>query len=216
MTLNKEKQEISLPKFINKSSNEIFLAFLKGFFEGDGHLTKNKHLPSLGFSVTKEMAIELQNELLERFAIKSSIIKDKSIFRLTIGGTAPVFFILLNMYKVEQNIFMKRKFETAKNIWKIFLPNYLQNIIPEFTFTYILDKEKNNQASKILSLKFSYDMQKINLKNIKTNEVFIGTREEFYNLYKIKKSYINRLVRGERKMTNNWVCQDVAETNKTE
>ena len=209
MTLNKEKQEILLPKFIKKSSDEIFLAFLKGFFEGDGYITKNNYLPSLGFSVTNKMATELQFELLKRFSIKSSITKDHSIFRLTIGGTAPVFFILLNMYKVKNDIFMKRKFKKAQQIWKIFLPNYLKNIMPKFSFTYILNEAKNKQVNKILASKFSYDTQQINLKNIETNEVFIGTREEFYLLYGIKKAYINRLIRGERKMINNWICQDI-------
>lgn len=155
------------------------------------------------------MTTELQFELLKRFSIKSSITKDHSIFRFTIGGTAPVFFILLNMYKVENDIFMKRKFKKAQQIWKIFLPNYLKNIMPKFSFTYILNEAKNKQVNKILASKFSYDTQQINLKNIETNEVFIGTREEFYLLYGIKKAYINRLIRGERKMINNWICQDI-------
>ena len=67
------------------------------------------------------------------------MVKDKSIFRLSIGGVSPVFFILLNMYRIEPKILMERKFITAKRVWLKFLPDYLKVLIPEFKFKYILN-----------------------------------------------------------------------------
>ena len=199
LTQNKEKNEIKLPIFIYKSSNEIFLSFLKGFFEGDGHITSSTKKPSLGFSVTKELGEDIKKELFKRFQIKSNMVKDKSIYRLSIGGVAPIFYLLIHMYKILPDIYMPRKFEKAQEIWKIFLPNYLVNIMPLLNKNDLLNDKLSNNALMLLSQMFSIETKIIYIQNT-------TTKEEFLKLYPaIKPSLLNRVINGDRQSTNNWI-----------
>lgn len=206
LSLNKERNEIKLPKFLKNASNEIFLSFLKGFFEGDGHLTYSKKMPSLGFSVTKKLGEELKEQLLIRFRIKSNLVKDKTIFRLSIGGVAPVFYLLIQIYRILADIYMSRKFIKAQNIWEIFLPNYLISVMPLFNQKYLLNTNLSNDALKLLSQMFSTETQKIHIQNTITKENFKGTKDEFLKLHpEIKSPLLNRVINGSRKSTNNWI-----------
>ncbi len=203
LPINKEKNEIKLPSSMYKAKDKYFLAFLRGFFEGDGTLVHSA-TPSLGFSVSKECGLDLQNQLLNRFSIKSSMVKDKSIFRLSIGGVSPVFFILLNMYRIEPKILMERKFITAKRVWLKFLPDYLKVLIPEFKFKYILNDSIVDKANELLQHMFNQGEEIVYLENKALNIKFEGTKKHFTEKYNVKTQMINRVLSGERHATSNW------------
>jgi len=51
----------------------------------------------------------------------------------------------------------------------------------------------------------SFDVTIYTFHNIKTGEIFSGTRYDFYNKYNLTKSKVCLLIQGKRKTHNNWV-----------
>lgn len=211
---NKEQNDYTLPKPITEADDSVFLAFLRGFCEGDGSVTQSAKSPRILLSVSKGLGSKLKEQLKGRFGIRSSISKDKSIFRLTIGGTAPVFYLLLKMYSVLPEIIMHRKFIKSKEVWARFLPSYLKEIMPTLELEYVLDSEIHSKVTQLLKNKFSKHDEIISLTNRVSGEDFVGQKNDFIEEYDIKVNMINRVLRHDRISTHNWIMNDYLDANR--
>lgn len=109
---------VSLPSFNN---DNYTWAFLRGYFEGDGHIRKyNKKYYSAKIDITSVSKILKLNikEFLNKFNINSCILKDK---RLSINGRYAIEFIK-NIYKTDKFVLARKYIECMKWIENNHLP----------------------------------------------------------------------------------------------
>jgi hypothetical protein len=86
-------------------SDEYFINFLMGIFDGDGTFTR-----SIGITTNENVAIWLQTKLLDLYNIKASIynIKGTIAKKLSINKIADNLFLLEKMYN-NNDFYLKRK-----------------------------------------------------------------------------------------------------------
>ena len=200
---NKENILMGIPTIIEEYNNDLFWSFLRGFFEGDGHLSISKKSIAINFAVSEKIGHQLKEELWKRFEISSTMIPDKSIFRLTIGGAAPVIYMLVSMYSVNQSVIMSRKYIKTKEAYNQFKPHYIMELFPEFSLDTLQNKEIKDNLLRKLSQRFSWNVD-IHMFNQKQNIEFKGKKEEFIKKYKIKSSLLNAVLSLYKKSTHDW------------
>ncbi len=207
---NKEKIPMELPTIIADYNDELFWSFLRGFFEGDGHLSAHTNIGSkkrniaLNFAVTKELGLHLKQELSKRFKIKSSMSPDKTIYRLTVGGSAPVSYMLIAMYSTNQSVIMNRKYLSAQEKYHQYKPDYINDLFPKLDLKLLLDLKKKKLALRMLSKRFSMENFEIHMINRKKNIEFKGSKLEFINKYDIKKGQLIPVLSLRKKSVDAW------------
>lgn len=93
----------------NVIPDKYFLDFLRGYFDGDGCLSKNKK-SSIKILGTKEFLESIQFILLNNFQIETSLYKNKNIFSLEIlRNECKKDF--LNLIYINANIYLERKYD---------------------------------------------------------------------------------------------------------
>lgn len=206
MPSNKEAINHGLPSCILAAENPIFFAFLRGFFEGDGHITENKHHPSLGFSCTSKIADELKKELSERLHLSVQKVLDKGdTYTASIAGRSPVFLLLLHLYRShEKTVVMQRKFERAGEIWTEFArTNFTESMITMEGAT------RSDDFFNICNL-FWKDLKNLDIRyiffNISNLEVICDNKRAFSKRTNIPMRYVTRVTNGLRKSTSQWFC----------
>ncbi len=200
---NKEIIPMGLPKIIEEYTDDLFWSFLRGFFEGDGHLGTSKKSISINFSVSKEVGLQLKKELWNRFEISSSMRPDKSIFRLTIGGAAPVVYMLISMYSVSQPVIMQRKYMKVVEAYKKFMPHYIAELFPEFSLQALQSNSLKENLLRKLSQRFSWNI-KIHMFNRDKNIEFNGRKDKFIKKYKIDSAQLNSVLSLNKKSLDGW------------
>jgi hypothetical protein len=92
--------------------NELMNHFIRGFFDGDGHATTTrKTVPVIGFSSNESMLFELKSFLYHVVGLKGnpSILKDKSIFKLSYSGMEDVIKLWDYLYG-NATLYLERKY----------------------------------------------------------------------------------------------------------
>jgi len=200
---NKENISMGLPTIIEKYNNNLFWSFLRGFLEGDGHLGSSKKSISINFAVTEEVGTQLKEQLWNKFKISSSMIRDKSIYRLTIGGASPVIYMLISMYSVNQTVIMTRKYKKAIKVYKQFRPHYIAEELPEFSLKTLQNTEIKEKILRKLSQRFFWNID-VHLFKKNQNIAFKGKKEDFIKKYNIKPAQLNTVLSLHKKSTYGW------------
>jgi len=200
---NKETIKMGIPTIIEEYDNNLFWSFLRGFFEGDGHIGISTTSIAINFAVSEELGNQLKEQLWKRFKISSNMMPDKSIYRLTIGGAAPVIYMLIPMYSVNQTVMMKRKYKKAIEAYKQFRPHYITEEFPEFSLKALRNKKNKEKILRKLSQRFFRNVD-IHLLNQKQNIEFKGKKEDFIKKYNIKPNQLNQVLSFHKKSVYGW------------
>ncbi|WP_141235564.1 hypothetical protein [Pseudoalteromonas sp. NBT06-2] len=197
MPQNKEKTEFGFPEYIFNNT-KFFWSFLRGFFEGDGTITKEQ----IGLCVNLEQANRLNIFLIQYVRFSGSVVADKSIFRLGFGSLPQVMLLIAGMYSVG-GICMARKLERSKNCWNKNKEKYDININFE-ELTQLSDEDLQSKIFRPLQQKMKALKYTVEAKNIDTGEIFIGFKSDFVSKLGTKTSNVTRVEKGERKSVYGW------------
>jgi DNA-binding transcriptional regulator WhiA len=194
---NKEKSEFGFPDYILKDTKN-FWAFLRGFFEGDGTITKEQ----IGICVNLKQANDLNTLLIKFFGFSGNIIPDKSIYRLSFGGLPQVMFLLAGMYSA-RGICMARKMRISKECWNKNKKNY--GITLDFEELPLISREQlRSKVFRSLQKKMKALKYNIVAKNIHTGETFTGLKSDLVSKLDTKTTYVTRAEKGQRKSVCGW------------
>lgn len=201
---NKEQENHGFPECILKAEDDIFFAFLRGFLEGDGHITKNTHHPMIGFSCTAKVANELANQLFKRLKLSVNIVHDRgNTYTARIAGFSPTLLLLKNIYNsYKETPIMKRKFELADKTWSEYSERIFHQVI---SLRDVLAKINFVELS-LLSKGLKHRHQKHLFLNTSSLDVLYTSKKNFSNQTQIPMAYIHRIVNGSRKSTSDWHC----------
>lgn len=197
MPQNKEKTEFGFPEYIFKNT-KYFWAFLRGFFEGDGTITKEQ----IGLCVNLEQANRLNDFLTEYVGFSGNIVKDKSIFRLSFGSMAQTMLLIAGMYSVS-GICMERKMLKSRKCWDKNKSKYGINIAFE-ELGKLSDGDLQSKAFWPLQQRMKALKYTVEARNIDTGELFHGLKSDFVSKIGVKIASVTRVERGERRSVCRW------------
>lgn len=112
-----ENKTLSL-KFPQNLRQDLIMHFIRGYFDGDGHITIANTQFHFGFSGTENMLMNIKNN----FNSQADILKDKNIYSFKIGGTIKALKELNKIYE-NANIYLERKYNAYKIIYKKYSEN---------------------------------------------------------------------------------------------
>lgn len=120
-------------------SDRLFFAFLRGYFDGDGTITKNnnKDLPS-SYSVSlcgNKFTMEYFKVFLEKYNIKTFVRQDthleyaKPFYTLGFNTSSDIYLFLKFIYKdINEKTYLKRKYSKAKMFIELYESNCQQRV----------------------------------------------------------------------------------------
>lgn len=109
----KSMKEIYPQKLLDLNDESLHRAFIRGYFEGDGHVRKNTSLVKILGS--NKILTSMRNLVNKYLNIKCKIqVKHKDLFELLILNDDALYFLNW-IYKYKKKNFLKRKFDIYKN-----------------------------------------------------------------------------------------------------
>lgn len=124
MIHGKKCDRISIPKTITQNKT-LFIAFFRGFFDGDGSINsiKNSSTPRIAITTASyKFLIQLKN-IIFKFGINSKSIKKAKtnrVFRLRFSGKQNVYNLYKLIYQNSNNLYLSRKKKRFEEYFKTY------------------------------------------------------------------------------------------------